>query len=392
MKKIPYSKQFIDLKDLTYVNQVLKSENLTKGNQTIKFEKKVNSFCRSKYSLAVVNASNALLLACKVLQIDHHDIVWTTAVTYIASINCALHCKANIDLVDIDYNTNNISLEKLQEKLVIAKSINKLPTLIVLVHLGGLPCDLKEIYQLSKIYNFKIIEDASHAFGSKYLKKRIGNCQFSDLTIFSFHPVKNITSAEGGMITTNNKIYYNKLIELRENGQTFDGINSKKFPTFYDIKELGFNSRINEINSTLGCSQISKINLHINKKKRIVNEYYKELKKVKEIILPIKLNDRESALHLYIIKIKFNELKINKFNFINLLKKEKIFVNTHYIPLFKFTLLKSKIKNKFNYKNSNKYYDTALSLPIYPQMSRAEQKKVINKIKEIIKKYRYTNS
>jgi dTDP-4-amino-4,6-dideoxygalactose transaminase len=132
--------------------------------------------------------------------------------------------------------------------------------------------------------------------------------------------------------------------------------------------------------------------LHINKKKRIVNEYYKELKKVKEIILPIKLNDRESALHLYIIKIKFNELKINKFNFINLLKKEKIFVNTHYIPLFKFTLLKSKIKNKFNYKNSNKYYDTALSLPIYPQMSRAEQKKVINKIKEIIKKYRYTNS
>jgi dTDP-4-amino-4,6-dideoxygalactose transaminase len=132
--------------------------------------------------------------------------------------------------------------------------------------------------------------------------------------------------------------------------------------------------------------------LHINKKKRIENEYYKELKKVKEIILPIKLNDRESALHLYIIKIKFNELKINKFNFINLLKKEKIFVNTHYIPLFKFTLLKSKIKNKFNYKNSNKYYDTALSLPIYPQMIRAEQKKVINKIKEIIKKYRYTNS
>lgn len=381
MKKINYSKQSINNSDIKQVVKILKSSFLTKGHYTLKFEEKIKNFCKSKYAVATINASAALIMACKALGVKKNDYVWTSNVTYVASINCALHLGAKIDFLEIDKNTFNICTDFLEDKLKIAKKKKKLPKAIVLVHLGGFPCNLKKIYQLSKKYNFNIIEDASHALGSTYKNSRIGSCRYSDLTVFSFHPVKNITTAEGGAITTNKINLYKKILVIRENGYSTNGISQKIYPTKYDIVELGYNFRINEINSALGISQIKRITKFINKKKIQSKRYFKELK-MDEIILPDKLILKYSALHLFIIKIKFNLLKINKFDFINILKKKNIFVNTHYIPLSNFTLIKKYLRKKFIV--SENYYQNAISIPLYPDMTYKEQSLIINLIKKTI--------
>lgn len=382
MKSIPYSKQWILKQDINNVINVLKSPLLTKGSETINFENNIKLVTHAKYCVSTINASSALILLCKALNITKKDIVWTTAVTYVASINCALHCGAQIDLVDIDPVTNNISLFDLEKKLKIAKIKKKLPSLLIVVHLGGLPCDLINIYKLSKRYNFKIVEDASHALGSKYFKDAIGNCKYSDAVVFSFHPVKTITTAEGGAITTNSKKLYKKLALLRENGQL------KKFstldPNFYDVVDLGYNFRINEINSKLGQSQIKNLKFFIKKKILISKFYYKNFNIYKKYISLQPLNKNViNSFHLFIIKINFSLLKIKKNNFILNLRKKNIFVNTHYIPLYKFSFIK-KFLNIKKLKNSEDYYNSALSIPIYPSMSKNEMIYVVKSITGLI--------
>lgn len=383
MKSIPYSKQWILNEDINNVTNVLKSPFLTKGSETINFENDIKLVTKVRYCLSIINASSALMLLCKALKISKKDIVWTTAVTYVASINCALHCGAQIDLIDIDPVTNNISTSDLEKKLKIAKKKKRLPSLIIVVHLGGLPCDLINIHKLSKKYNFKIIEDASHALGSKYYKNLIGNCKYSYATVFSFHPVKTITSAEGGAITTNSKKLYKKLVLLRENGQLKKF--SKTDPNFYDVVDLGYNFRINEINSKLGQSQIKNLKFFIKKKIIISNFYYKNFNKYKKYIsLQPSNKNLINSLHLFIIKINFFFLKINKNNFILNLRKKNIFVNTHYIPLYKFSFLK-KFLNIKKLKNSEDYYNSAISIPIYPSMSKKEMIHVVKSIISLIK-------
>lgn len=381
MKISNYSKQSIDHNDINEVVKTLKSKFLTKGKITLKFEKKIRSFCKSKFACATINASSSLIIACKSLGVTNGDFVWTSNITYIASINCGLHLGAKIDLIDVD-ETNNICTVDLEKKLISAKKNKKLPKVIVVVHLSGVPCNLKKIKNLSKIYKFKIIEDASHAFGSAYDKSKIGSCKFSDLTIFSFHPVKNITTAEGGAITTNSIELYKKLLLLRENGQDISKINNIKFPTKYDVSLLGYNFRINEINSSLGISQINKVNKFISLKRIIAKRYFEELD-LPEIILPEKDILTLSALHLFIIKIDFKKLKINKYELIKILKKKNITVNCHYIPLNKFDIIKRNIKNR-NFKNSEKYYKEAISIPIYPDLSYIKQSYIIKTLKDII--------
>ena len=264
---LPYSTQLIENDDLNEVKKILKSKILTKGKKTLEFEKKIKSFVKCKYSLATINASSSLILACRALDINKDDIVWTSANTYIATINAALHCGAKIDLLDINLDDYNICIDLLEKKLIKAKKTKQLPKVIIAVHLAGYPMDLEKLKKLSKIYKFKIIEDASHAFGSKYKNSRIGDCYYSDICIFSFHPVKVITTAEGGAITTNNKKMFKKIIQLRENG--IERVNLiKKFDlNAYDVVDLGYNFRINEINSSLGISQINKTRDFIKKKK-----------------------------------------------------------------------------------------------------------------------------
>jgi dTDP-4-amino-4,6-dideoxygalactose transaminase len=384
MKLIPYSRQYINDKDIMNITKILKSDYLTKGSQTIKFENEVKKRIKSKYTLAVINASSALILACRALELKKNQYLWTTAITYVASVNCALHCQAKIDLVDIDYTDNNISIEHLKKKLIISKKKKILPKILVIVHLSGFPCKLKDKKKLSKRYNFKIIEDASHAFGSNYFGSPIGSCKYSDISIFSFHPVKVITTAEGGIISTNDKDIYSKIYAMRENGQVIKKKTNYNF--LYDIKFLGYNFRINEINSSLGISQLRQANVFIRKKILLANRYFKYLIQ-KEITLPLLRKNYFSSWHLFIIKINFNLLKIDKNQFIKKLRDKRIFANFHYIPLYKFSFISSFLKTKI-LPNSEKYFKEAVSLPLFPQMSKTEQNYVINNVNSIIKSNR----
>ncbi len=378
---IPYSTQYINQSDIRNVNKVLKSKLLTKGKVTLEFENKIKKFCKSKYVVSTINASTALLTACGALGLKKNDIVWTTNVTYIASINCALHYGAKIELCEIDSNSYNISVELLKSQLETAKRKNKLPKIVVIVHLSGNPADLEKINILSKKYKFKIIEDASHAFGSIYNRDPIGKCKFSDMTVFSFHPVKVVTSGEGGAITTNNKKLYEKILMIRENG--IRKIKNKIDPNYYDVNELGFNFRINELNASLGISQIKKTKKFIKLKKKLVKRYYQKLND-ERIILPKLSKKVLSSWHLFIIRFNRKLIKKKKYDIVKYLHKKGIMVNTHYIPLHKFSFIKKNIKKK-SFKISDEYYDSSISIPLFPHMTKSQQDYVIKNIYSSIK-------
>ena len=261
MKISTYSKQFIDKDDITSVIKTLKSDYLTSGPKVLEFEKKISSLVKSKYAVSANSATSALHLGCLALNINKNDIVWTSANSFVASANCAIYCGAKIDLVDIDLNTFNISIENLKSKLKLAKQKNTLPKVLIVVHLGGLSCDMFEIHKLSKKYKFKIIEDASHALGSQYKNRPVGSCDYSEMCIFSFHPVKIITTCEGGVVTTNSKKIEEKIKMLREHGiqRKKNSFSKKNMPFFYDQKLLGYNYRLSELHAAVGISQLKKI-------------------------------------------------------------------------------------------------------------------------------------
>ena len=273
---IPYSKQSINKEDIKSVIKVLNSEFLTQGPIIPNFEKSVAEYCESHHAVAVNSATSALHISCIALGLNKGDILWTSPISFLASANCALYCEANIDFVDIDINSFNISIDKLEEKLIKAKSENKLPKILIPVHMCGQSCDMDSIYNLSKEYGFKIIEDASHALGGKYKNKPIGNCIYSDITVFSFHPVKIITSGEGGMALTKDYKIARKLQLLRSHGVTRD-INEMEFnsdgPWYYEQSLLGFNYRMNDIQAALGNNQIKRVNEFVSKRNKIAKRY-----------------------------------------------------------------------------------------------------------------------
>ncbi len=385
--KIPYGKQSINLKDIRYLNKVLKSELITQGPIVNKFEKKISKYTKSKFSVAYNSGSSALTAACHSLGLKEKDILWTCPNTYVASSNCGLHCGATIDFVDIDENTHNISVDLLLKKLKKSKIEKKLPKIIVVVHFAGLPCDMKEIYDLSRKYKFKIIEDASHALGSKYMNEKIGSCKFSDATVFSFHPVKIITTAEGGMVTCNNVSTYNNLRKFRENGITRELSNKKKFVKgnwFYEQHTLGHNFRLSELHSALGLSQSDRIDSFIKKRNNIANRYRKNL-----CNLPINFqeisNHKYSSYHLFVIRVPKLSNKVNRHALYNFLRKKGIFVNVHYIPVHLHPFYMSLGFKKNQFSISEKYYSEAISLPIFPDLKVREQMFVISQIKNFFK-------
>jgi len=385
MKKfIPYGRHKIFKSDFNAVKEVLNSEYLTQGPTVLEFEKKFQLKVKSKYSIAMNSATSALHAACVALDIKKNDKVWVSAITFVASANCALHCDAKIDFVDIDLNTFNISIDALEKKLI-KTSKHERPKLLIIVHLGGLPCNMLKIYKLSKIYNFKVIEDASHATGSKLNNKFIGNCKYSDLTVFSLHPVKIITSGEGGLITTNKKYLNDKLKILREHGIEK---NQKKIkekidgPWFYQQVELGYNFRMSDLHASLGQSQLKKLNHFVYERNKLAKKYHYELKN-----LPIKFqvvdSNCNSSYHLFIIRV---DEKIHQ-DLFRYLRKKKINVNLHYIPVYRhFYYQKIKKYNFKNFKNSETYYKTAISLPIFPGLLKKDHLFVINSLKSFFKK------
>lgn len=382
MKIASYSKQHIDEKDISSVIKTLKSDFLTSGPKVLEFEKKISSKVKSKYAVSVNSATSALHLGCLALDLKKNDIVWTSANSFVASANCAIYCGAKIEFVDIDLKSFNISIDNLITKLKIAKKKKLLPKILIVVHLGGLSCDMSKIYRLSLKYKFKIIEDASHALGSFYKRYPVGSCKYSEICIFSFHPVKIITSCEGGVLTTNSKKINNKIKMLREHGikREKNDFSKENMPFFYDQKILGYNYRLSDVHATIGLSQLNKLRKFIVKRNKIRNLYIKELKGY-----PIKFQDIAkdyfSSIHLVIIKVdKKLRNKLIKF-----LLKKNIKTNIHYIPIFYHTY--HKVKNHSQYKNSIKYYESCLSIPCYYDLSFLEVKKISSLIKFFFNKF-----
>lgn len=379
---IPYSTQTIDTDDIKAVNKILKSNYLTSGPNVKKFEKMISKYTSSKYSLSFNSATSALHASCLALGLGKGDYFWTVPNSFVSSATCGLLCGAKVDFVDIDQKSNNISIKSLKEKLFKAKKNNLLPKVIIPVHLTGLPCQQDEIWKLSKEFNFKILEDASHAFGSRYKKNIMGNCRWSDVTVFSFHPVKIFTTAEGGAITTNNKKFFKKMSILRDNGlernqKNFKSVSTKKW--YYEHQTLGYNYRMNEIQAALGISQIKKLkNLQIRRKK-IANVYNKVFEGNSKIELPIFERKYESSLHLYVIKIKKK-----RDNILVSLRKKGIYTNVHYLPIHLQPFFKKLGFKSNQFPNSEKYGREALSIPIYPNLNTKDQNKVIKEIKKLI--------
>ena len=381
---IPYGRQDISEEDIEAVVDVLKSDFLTQGPTVPAFEKSVADYCQAKYAVAVNSATSALHIACLSLGVGKGDIVWTSPITFVASANCALYCGADVDFVDIDAKTYKISINSLEEKLLVAEKNGRLPKVVIPVHLAGQSCEMDKIHALGQKFGFKIIEDASHAIGGKYKNRPIGGCQFSDITIFSFHPVKIITTGEGGMCVSNNSELAVKLNRFRSHGivrHPSEMTHVPDGPWYYQQIELGFNYRMTDIQAALGISQIKRLDEFV-KARHSIAEHYNQLLQEDWIELPWQHSDTYSAFHLYIIRIKYNRRGITHRQLFEKLRSDGINVNLHYIPVYSHPYYKKIGYDIHNFPQSESYYSEAISIPIFANLTKIEQKLVVDSIKK----------
>jgi len=378
---IPYGKQHITHEDIQVVIDVLKSDFLTQGPVVPNFEKALSTSCGAEFVTVLNSATSALHVACLALGLQPNDCVWTVPNTFVASANCALFCGASVDFVDIDPKTYNISIDALELKLKLAKASGRLPKIVIPVHFGGEPCDMGAIKVLSNKYGFKIIEDASHAIGGRLENSAIGACQYSDITVFSFHPVKIVTSGEGGAALTNDSSIDHKLKLLRSHGITRDK-NHMEFPKeygwYYEQIDLGFNYRMTDIQAALGLSQLSRLNDHVKKRHEIAKNYDEHFVKP-EITLPYRNPKNLSALHLYVIQV---DESMHNYIFSSL-RDKGIGVNLHYIPVHTQPYYQKLGFKWGDFPNAEKYYRQAISLPIFPTLVSDQQNLVIESIRSL---------
>ena len=383
---IPYGKQDINQSDIESVIKVLESDFLTQGPKVPLFEKKVSDYCNSRYSVATNSATSALHIACLSLELGKNDWLWTSTNSFVASANCGLYCGAQVDFVDIDSKTLNICEEDLERKLIKAKQVNKLPKIVIPVHFAGQSCNMKRIYSLSQEYGFKIIEDASHAIGGKYLDKPIGSCQYSDITVFSFHPVKIITTAEGGLASTNNSELAEKMRLFRSHGITRDPSLMSKASEgiwYYQQIALGFNYRMTELQAALGASQINRLDEFVAMR-HIRQKRYNELLKDFPVIVPYQSSHSYSALHLYPIQIDTNKVKKTRAEIFKELRDNGIGVNIHYIPIHLQPYFEKIGFAKGSFPNAENYYESALSIPMFQGLTIEMQDEVVSVLKKIL--------
>jgi len=376
-KFIPYGRQDVTEEDIEEVVKVLHSDFLTQGPAVPLFEQKLCSYTGARYSVAVNSCTSALHIACLALGLGPGDILWTSPITFVASANCALYCGASVDLVDIEPDTALMSVEKLKDKLEWAEKEGKLPKIVIPVHFAGQPCDMEEIYNLGQKYGFKIIEDAAHSIGAKYQNEPVGNCRYSDITVFSFHPVKIITTGEGGAAMTNSPSLADKMELLREHGITRDldkMHNTPDGPWYYEQIDLGFNYRITDIQAALGNSQMNRLDQYVSRRSEISEWYDKQFINTKINPLLRKLN-RVSSCHLYVVMVQDGAPSRN--SLYNDMHKCGIGVNLHYIPVYH-----QPVFNKGTWlENTEIYYDRAISLPIYPTLNNEQLERVVDKVK-----------
>jgi len=363
----------------------LRSDFLTQGPAVPAFEEAVASYCHAQYGVAVNSATSALHIACLALGLSPGDWLWTSPITFVASANCGLYCGAKVDFVDIDPRTFNLCPIELEKKLELAKQQDKLPKIVVPVHMCGQPCDMAAIHALSLKYGFKIIEDASHAIGAKYKGEAVGNCRYSDITVFSFHPVKIITTAEGGMAVTNNPVLANQMGLLRSHGITRDPkemTHAADGLWYYQQIALGFNYRMTELQAALGLSQMTQLDTVVARRHQLVNQYTSLLEGL-PLDTPWQHPDSHSSFHLYVVQLQATCQRTHKEVFESL-RAQQIGVNLHYIPVHTQPYY-AKMGFKANdFEQSQQYYAKSISIPMYASLSDAQQVQVVNALTKAV--------
>jgi UDP-4-amino-4,6-dideoxy-N-acetyl-beta-L-altrosamine transaminase len=387
MSAIPYGRQDINQADIDAVIQVLRSDYLTQGPAIPAFESAVANYCNAQHAVAVNSATSALHIACLALGVGRGDVVWTSPVTFVASSNCALYCGATVDFVDIDPNTYNLSVERLTEKLALAEKAGKLPKVVIPVHLCGQSCDMVSIYALGQQYGFKIIEDASHAIGGKYKNEPVGICRYSDITVFSFHPVKIITTGEGGMAVTNNAILAEHLRLLRSHGITSTPANMHPRPINeiwnYQQIDLGFNYRMTDIQAALGLSQMQRLDKFVAQR-HIAAKRYDQMLSALPVLTPWQHPANYSGYHLYVIRLQLAKIGKTQREIYDALRSSAVLVNLHYIPVYRQPHYERMGFLAGYCPEAEKYYSEAISIPMYPELTTEQQDRVIEAIGKAI--------
>jgi perosamine synthetase len=375
LERIPYARQWIGKDDIASVVEALQSIYLTQGPLVEEFEKKVANYCGAKYAVAVNSGTSALHAACFAADVCPGAEVITSPITFAATANCILYCGGKPVFADILEDTVCIDPAEIEKK------ISKTTKVIIPVHYAGHPCELKEIKAIADQHGLIVIEDAAHALGAEYEGNRIGSCNHSDMTIFSFHAIKHITTGEGGMILTNSSKYYEKLLRFRSHGITRDNLYKKREqqPWFYEMQSLGFNYRLTDFQCALGISQFAKLREFLKRRRKIVNKYQKAFSKIKSIKLPVEKTSVKSAWHIYPIQIKDDRKKT-----FNALKQKGIGVNVHYIPVYLHPFYKELGYEKGLCPKAESYYEKTLTLPLFPKMSDKDVEHVIRMVLSIL--------
>jgi UDP-4-amino-4,6-dideoxy-N-acetyl-beta-L-altrosamine transaminase len=382
---IPYGRQDITQADIDAVIEVLHSDFLTQGPAVPAFEKAVCDYVDAQHAVAVNSATSALHIACLALGLGPGDWLWTSPNTFVASANCGRYCGASIDFVDIDPKTLNMSVELLEEKLTQAEKTGKLPKVVIPVHFAGEPCDMLAISRLANRFGFRVIEDASHAIGARYAGDPIGNCRYSDVTVFSFHPVKIITTAEGGMATTNDGELAVRMARLRTHGITRDPKYMTHAPDgdwYYQQVELGFNYRLTDLQAALGLSQMSRLDTYIEKRHALANRYDEQLK-VFPVTTPTRNKQHRSALHLYPVQVHGGTA--HRKRVFDHLRSFGVGVNVHYIPVHFQPDYINVVPPETRCLNAFNYYNSAISLPMFATLSEHQQDSVVNALSMVLK-------
>lgn len=381
---IKYSQQDISEEDIKAVIDALKADILTQGPLLSKFESIFAKTVSSKFCIATNSATSALHLSCKALGLKENDIVWTSPISFVASANCAIYCGAKIDFVDIDPSTALMSIDLLKEKLKKAEKEGKLPKILIPVHLAGTSCDMREIKELSDKYGFSVIEDASHAVGAKYLNEPVGSCKYSNICVFSFHPVKIITTMEGGVAVTNDDFLAEKISLLRGHGITREEKNfeiESPGPWYYEQQELGFNFRFNEIQAALGISQLSRLNIFLEKRHKLMSIYRKAFASFDDINFLKEPLGTYSAYHLAIISL-LSASKKQHLEMFKYMRQKDIFVQLHYWPIHLNPYYQKLGFKLGDFPNAERYGITSFSIPLYTSLEYEIQQKVISILKD----------
>jgi UDP-4-amino-4,6-dideoxy-N-acetyl-beta-L-altrosamine transaminase len=385
-KPIPYGRQSISENDIRAVIDVLGSDWLTQGPSVERFEHAVASYSGASFAVAVNSATSALHIACLAAGLGLGDTLWTSPNTFVASANCALYCGASVDFVDIDPHTYNMSADELEKKLINSKRQGRLPKVVIPVHFAGQSCEIDKIFELSKEYGFTVIEDASHAIGGKFQKAPVGGCRFSDMAVFSFHPIKIITTGEGGMVLTNSRKFYEKLVRLRSHGITRDPAlmeGESHGPWYYQQIELGFNYRMTDIQAALGASQMERLDEFVRQRHRLAKRYDEAFVDL-PVILPWQHPDTYSAFHLYVIRLRLDRIGKTHRQVFEELRAGGILVNLHYIPVHIQPYYRNSGFSAGDFPEAERYYSEAISLPLYSGLAESDQDRVICALREVL--------